>query len=221
MFKSFTVEENTWVTSDTHFGDERSLQFCDRPFKDVNEMNDEIVRRWNSVIQPEDTVYHLGDICTYKSNLKHLIGYGNQLNGKKFLLLGNHDMNFKESDLLRVFEDVYTEPFRLLYEDYYYFCCHYPVQRNLDYYTLTGHIHDKWRVARKMLNVGMDVHNFTPLSMKKVARFWSIENEGHWDANVYPDAPLEWRLKVTGDAKRPDFEPTRQILQQEKEQLGL
>ena len=52
---------NLFFTSDQHFGHARMIKFCNRPFKDVEEMDAEMVRRWNLVVEPGDTVYHLGD----------------------------------------------------------------------------------------------------------------------------------------------------------------
>ena len=49
-----------WLISDTHFCHKNIIEYENRPFRDVEEMNSEIIRRWNSVVAPEDAVYHLG-----------------------------------------------------------------------------------------------------------------------------------------------------------------
>ncbi len=54
---------NTWFTSDHHFGHENIIRFCGRPFKSLGEMNYEMTRRWNLVVEPGDTVYYLGDFA--------------------------------------------------------------------------------------------------------------------------------------------------------------
>ena len=55
--------EHTFFTSDTHFGHANIINLCNRPFKDVNHMNDMLVENWNSVVSDDDTVFHLGDFA--------------------------------------------------------------------------------------------------------------------------------------------------------------
>lgn len=86
-----------WVISDTHFGHKNILNFTDsktgnliRPgFKDVKEMDDHMVDRWNSVVKQGDKVYHLGDVTMGdKDEFKKLWP---KLHGRKTLIVGNHD----------------------------------------------------------------------------------------------------------------------------------
>ena len=51
-----------FVVSDTHFGHEREFLYGPRNFSSIQEHDEEVIRRWNSVVQPDDTVYHLGDV---------------------------------------------------------------------------------------------------------------------------------------------------------------
>lgn len=80
-----------FITSDPHYGHKNIIGFCDRPFKDVNEMNVELVNRYNKVVGPNDSVLWVGD-CTmgmkfslFKSTIM------DNLHGRKFLVRGNHD----------------------------------------------------------------------------------------------------------------------------------
>lgn len=98
-----------FLTSDNHFFHTNVIRYCNRPFttnkdalppghtpeelavaiqKDVVEMNDAMVAGWNSVVSPEDTVYHLGDFAFAARAVEY---YTPKLNGKKILILGNHD----------------------------------------------------------------------------------------------------------------------------------
>lgn len=80
-----------FITSDTHFGHANIIKYCKRPFADVEEMNETLVANWNAVVSSEDEVWHLGDLALGKA--PDIIAIGRQLNGKKYLLRGNHDRN--------------------------------------------------------------------------------------------------------------------------------
>lgn len=101
---------NIFVTSDTHFNHENFLKFTDengnkiRPFSDVNEMNEVMIERWNSVVKPGDKIYHLGDV--YFGSQQKAIEIMKRLNGQKRLIVGNHD-NVKDTVLHIYFEKIY------------------------------------------------------------------------------------------------------------------
>lgn len=79
----------TFFIGDTHFGHRGILTYESefRPFKDVDEMNNHLITEWNKVVSPKDIVWHLGDVAFGKRNID-LCG---ELNGTKYLVLGNHD----------------------------------------------------------------------------------------------------------------------------------
>lgn len=95
-----------WVTSDTHFGHENIIQYCNRPFKNAWRMTNQMKEMWNDTVGEYDKVYHLGDV--YFGN-----GWGQEfwmeffpsLHGKKRLILGNHD-DGKDPVLLKNFEKI-------------------------------------------------------------------------------------------------------------------
>jgi calcineurin-like phosphoesterase family protein len=98
---------NVFLTSDTHFGHTGVCHFTNkdgskmRPWTDPDEMDEEMVRRWNETVKPKDKVYHLGDVVINRKALKIM----SRLNGDKVLIRGNHD----------IFPDVeYREHFREL-----------------------------------------------------------------------------------------------------------
>lgn len=80
-----------WVTSDTHFGHKNILKYTDRPFTDVDHMNESLLENWNSVVKDGDIVYHLGDVYFNKNRPDYWEDFFSRLNGRKRLLLGNHD----------------------------------------------------------------------------------------------------------------------------------
>lgn len=78
-----------FVCADLHFSHSNIIKYEDRPFKDKDDMNEGLIRNWNSVVTGEDTVFVLGDVAfCNKSKAKELVS---RLNGRKILIMGNHD----------------------------------------------------------------------------------------------------------------------------------
>lgn len=92
-----------WVISDTHFGHTNIIQFEKekRPYSSIEEHDLDLLKRWNDVVHPRDTVWHLGDVY-FGDGWKVL----SQLNGYKKLVLGNHDAG-KEEVLMQHFGKIY------------------------------------------------------------------------------------------------------------------
>jgi calcineurin-like phosphoesterase family protein len=84
-----------WFTSDTHFGHARIIELCNRPFADIDEMDQTIIDNWNSVVQPSDEVFHLGDVALGPKDRWQEIFH--QLNGRLVLVIGNHDALYWEN----------------------------------------------------------------------------------------------------------------------------
>lgn len=81
-----------FFTSDTHFGHQNIIKYCDRPFKDTDQMDEAIIANWNAVVSADDTVYHLGDIAL--GLIDKSLPKVSRLNGYKIAVLGNHDRPF-------------------------------------------------------------------------------------------------------------------------------
>lgn len=84
-----------WVISDTHFNHKNILNFTDfsgkkvRDFASVDEMNEVMIERWNECVKPGDKIYHLGDV--FFGHIDWIVNNWHRLNGKKRLVVGNHD----------------------------------------------------------------------------------------------------------------------------------
>ena len=83
------MKNNIYFIADTHFNHTNVIEYSNRPFSDVNEMNELLIEKWNSIVSDTDTVYHLGDVGLGRQ--EDLPVLTNRLNGKKILLRGNHD----------------------------------------------------------------------------------------------------------------------------------
>jgi calcineurin-like phosphoesterase family protein len=97
-----------FLTSDTHFGHAGVCRFTEsdgvtkvRPWTDPNEMDEEMIRRWNDRVRPNDKVYHLGDVVINRKSLSTL----SRLNGDKVLIRGNHDI-FRDDEYRLYFREL-------------------------------------------------------------------------------------------------------------------
>lgn len=79
--------------SDTHFSHANIIRYCDRPFRDTDEMDELLIQRWNEVVKPSDHVWHLGDLTMHRQIGQIKYRVLDRLNGHKRLILGNHDMD--------------------------------------------------------------------------------------------------------------------------------
>lgn len=167
--------KNIWVISDTHFNHSNILNFKDKQdkkfrgdlFKDISHMNETMIENWNSVIKPEDKVYHLGDV--YFGRQDEADNILSRLNGKKRLILGNHD-DGKDSVLKKHFQKI------MLWRIFKEFNCllsHVPIHREsfrkVDY-NVHGHIHEKPSYGKEYINVSVEQISYTPVHIEDLAR---------------------------------------------------
>ena len=82
-------EPKIYITADLHLGHANIIKYCDRPYEDVEEMNNDLIRRWNEKVTDNDRVFFLGDFAL--SSAEQIIKWGNMLNGRKVMIYGNHD----------------------------------------------------------------------------------------------------------------------------------
>ncbi|MCM3387267.1 metallophosphoesterase family protein [Ureibacillus chungkukjangi] len=147
-----------YITSDTHFHHSNVLEFEDRPYESLEEMNKGLIDAWNSVVNKTDTVYMLGDFCFGK--LENWIDTLNQLRGKIILIKGNHD---KDKIIKRVLNEGYIEELHnvglmLKVDGFTLNLTHYPMEignrpRN---FSIHGHLHSNPSRMLNQVNVGVD-----------------------------------------------------------------
>ncbi len=150
-----------FFTSDTHFSHANIIRYCGRPYRSVEEMNRDMIARWNAVVQPEDTVFHLGDFAL--GEVEEWPAILAQLNGaKKILVRGNHDRAVRK--MLEIgFSEVHDE-----WEWEGWLLRHEPSKTPKR--LLCGHIHEKWLRLGWTINVGVDVWSFTPRTIDELVQ---------------------------------------------------
>jgi len=168
------IMSRTWVISDTHFGHKGVTQFLRkdgsklRPWDHPDEMDEALVANWNSVVEPRDRVYHLGDVAINRRALPIL----NRLNGRKVLVKGNHDI-FKLSDYVKYFDDIRAYVVGKFGPDKMYVMSHVPVHESQLYrfnINIHGHLHSDTLDDPRYINVSVEQINYTPIELTELCK---------------------------------------------------
>ena len=178
-----------YFISDLHFGHKNVLAFDNRPFKDIEEHDTELMRRWNDTVNIDDDVYVLGDISWH--NVTKTIEIFEQLNGNKHLIIGNHDGRLLKNRELRA-QFVEIEHYKKIQGEHEraIILCHYPIpcfdQHLYGAYHFYGHVHNsfEWNMMERvryemkclydkecnMINVGcmMPYMDYTPKTSEMI-----------------------------------------------------
>lgn len=164
-----------FLTSDTHFNNDSIIKYCDRPFLDHKDMNETLIANWNSVVKPEDTVYHLGDfIMGMADNTASIL---HQLNGYIHLVRGNHDTLRKLAIYQQYPEKITVHDVAYLpYKGLYFVMCHFPLENEAFYDMVArvlchGHVHNHepfYNTLTHTFNLSVDVTNFTPVALDNI-----------------------------------------------------
>lgn len=173
-----------WVTSDWHFNHDKSFIWKTRGFESVEEMNQEIVRRHNELVRPEDTVYVLGDLClsTDIGGNKNLI---ESMNGKLHIIVGNHD-TIKRQEMYETCSNVsYISHSYLMYKSKpMILFSHFPtLVSNIDDYkkpfktrilNICGHTHTPNRFSDwnkgMIYHADMEAHDCRPIELDEIIK---------------------------------------------------
>lgn len=163
--------------ADTHFGHDNIRRLSKRPFKSVGEMDKTIIENWNRKVTNNDDVYILGDF-SFKGG--DPIEYAKQLNGKKHLIIGNHDKVLRQHPEFKKYFVEKVDVKTVQDGDTSVFLCHYPLVEWPGYYNncihLYGHVHNTFHnettsYAASMnnaYNVGVDILNFEPCTLEEI-----------------------------------------------------
>lgn len=158
-----------YFISDTHFNHANIIKYCNRPFKEVEEMNEYIINRWNSVVNDKDIVYFLGDFCL--GNRETIIKLGSRLKGQKILIMGNHDRVTKTAFLNAGFKEIYKKPTVFKFNDNELLLSHAPVY-DTEYNNVCGHVHDIDINDANHFCVSVEQINYTPISIDKILEYF-------------------------------------------------
>lgn len=176
-----TDNQSVYFTSDTHFGHKNILQFCNRPWETVEEMNEALINNWNSIVKENDIVFHLGDVQ---------LGGGNQLmdsifprlNGHIILILGNHDPHNLKPRHLDLIDATY-EQLTIVIDGILCTLTHcphgIPGKDPKHQFNLHGHLHSinnipseecTVKLRENHYDVGVDNNNYFPISFNNIKK---------------------------------------------------
>lgn len=176
-------KQGIWFTSDLHFYHRNIMNYCNRPWETVEEMNEALINNWNSVVKDDDIVFNLGDFAfASNSKWKELL---EKLKGKHYLIIGNHDVSrYPGTKIMELFERVEQQILLKIDEQYVYlnhypFLCYGGSYRDNAVWQLFGHVHsssnssglDDSRLIHLFpyqYDVGVDNNNYTPISWNQV-----------------------------------------------------
>ena len=180
MSNKFSYDK-VFFTSDCHFYHNNIIKYCDRPYKDFREMNESLIKNWNETVERTDRIFILGDFIW--GNKGQWIDILEQLNGIKYLVLGNHDIineipieYFKSiNNVMNI--DIINHP---EIKSQKIVLSHYPMivwnGSHRGSWQLFGHIHSipgiPTEITKKLLStqydVGVDNNNYRPISFQEV-----------------------------------------------------
>lgn len=163
-----------FFTADPHFFHEGILKNCQRPFKNAQEMNEALIRNWNAVVPKNGQVFVLGDMFWKQGDLEKCVKVMDRLNGKKWLIAGNHDGFGREDYLEMGFEDA-RDYLELSVNKQHVICSHYPMLEWNGFYHgswhLHGHVHGRGsHFSFRVMDVGVDANNYFPVSWHEIER---------------------------------------------------
>ena len=133
-------EPKVFFMGDCHFGHKNIIKYCNRPFKDVDDMTEKLIKLWNNVVGNNDIVYVVGDFAL--CGKQKIIEIGQRLNGRKRLILGNHDQASIATYREAGFEIVYNHPIVL---DEFFVVSHEPMvgfSPSMPFANIFAHVHD-------------------------------------------------------------------------------
>lgn len=187
---------NVYFTSDIHLGHRGVLDFDNRPWDNLEDMNEGLIKRWNDKVGKGDRVYILGDLCWLSGEkAKALVG---RLNGNLYLIRGNHDRISKAGyrELFVSIKDYDTLHVKLMDgTNRRVVMCHYPIPLYQGHYNhsihLYGHVHNtseekltrqmiellhRQNIECEMYNVWCGFYNWAPATLDEIIDYNRLED---------------------------------------------
>ena len=161
--------ERIWLIGDTHFCHRNIIKYCGRPFDSIEKMNEALISNWNKVVKRDDRVFMLGDFALCSKD--KIIEIGQKLNGRKILILGNHDEASLSTYYTAGFEMV--SKFPIIFQDFF-ILSHEPIEflpLNTPFVNIFGHVHNDMRfptITPRGACVSVERWNYMPVEFNQL-----------------------------------------------------
>lgn len=159
-----------WITADTHFGHFNIIGYCGRPFTSSEEMDQTMIDNWNSIVAPNDIVWHLGDFSFGKGSLLNLPGIVSQLNGDIILYRGNHDRQTRTWYLRAGFKELIGGEYYEIEKNV--LLSHKPYPTKFPNINIHGHVHELMHMKELGVYycVCVEQTNYTPVDLDELIK---------------------------------------------------
>ncbi len=170
------MKKNDFITADTHFGHANIIKHTGRPFESVEEMDEALISRWNAKVPKKARIYHLGDFAFGRGARQRIESLVSRLNGRIFLIRGNHDRRYVKGGLAALFDVVQCcyesrteDKVRVVMSHYAYLTWNGSHRGS---WMLHGHSHGTLSPTNlRRVDVGVDAHpNYEPFSYWEIAQ---------------------------------------------------
>ena len=185
-----------YFTSDIHFCDPVTFKDDSRPFNNITEYDNYIVKNYNKIVDKNDTLYVIGDLmdCSNPSSpyWKDAARYIKKIKANIILIIGNNEQRvidfffdsnfdkFKEYCLSIGIKDVKKDDY-LSFGGYNFYLTHKPINHKKEYTNLFGHLHRSRGLWQSFgINVSCDINHYRPYSEDDIL-FQLSQKETYWD----------------------------------------
>lgn len=161
-----SFSQSPYFIADLHIDHKNILVYENRPFRDLDHMKEILIDNWNSTVKKKDYIWVLGDFCFGNQALvKSVVS---RLNGRIFLIQGNHDGSHSY-DWWRECGIEFYSKYPVIYDDKY-ILSHEPVDEKLigNFYNIHGHTHSKHHPHRRYINVSVEAVNYRPINFRNI-----------------------------------------------------
>jgi len=172
-------ERDVWIWSDLHFGHKNIIRFSERPYDDVEQMNEHLVANHNDYVKENDIVIWVGDVAFGNDDFAN--GILDQCNGYKILIVGNHDFTKRKLRNLN-FDEVHLIQHYII-DDVDLVLTHYPMDNLVEpYINVHGHLHafppkNYYSDSNQHINVNCEFHNYKPINLNEIVRIAKIRRD--------------------------------------------
>jgi len=163
-----------WFTADEHYGHTKVIKYSNRPFKNIKDMNENIINNFNSVVGKQDITIHAGDFCWLNKAEDVYRQYVSNLNGNHVLLIGSHD-HWQPASAKYIW--------RKRIEGQLVVVCHYAMLTwecsHYGSWQLFGHSHGRLVLDSKQYDIGVDNNKYYPISFEQIKEIMTRKSDNY------------------------------------------